>query len=63
MIDFTMLREEIRVPLELSEIRKLRKTTKEKSTYCSLQPNLIGFVCLCSCILDGLTYFIYEKEI
>ncbi|MEE3000809.1 MAG: hypothetical protein VX693_12875 [Pseudomonadota bacterium] len=61
MIDFGMLREEIKNPLKESEIRELKKSTKEKNTYCSLQPEITGYVCLCSCILDGITYYIHEK--
>jgi hypothetical protein len=61
MIDFGLLREEIKVPLELSEIRELKKSTLEKNTYCSLQPEISGYVCLCSCILDGKKYYIHEK--
>ena len=57
-----MLRKEVEIPLGLSEVRKLSRTTKEKNTYCSLKPNIIGFVCLCSCILDDVTYFIHEEE-
>ena len=62
MIDFGLLREEIKVPLELSEIRELKKSTIEKNTYCSLQPEISGYVCLCSCILDGKKYYIHEKD-
>ena len=61
MIDFRLLREEIKVPLKLSEIRELKKSTLEKNTYCSLQPEISGYVCLCSCILDGKKYYIHEK--
>jgi len=61
MIDFGMLREEIKKPLKESEIRELKKSTKEKNTYCSLQPEITGYVCLCSCILDGIAYYIHEK--
>ncbi len=61
MIDFGKLREEIKNPLKEFEIRKLKKSTKEKNTYCSLQPEITGYVCLCSCILDGITYYIHEK--
>ena len=61
MIDFRLLREEIKVPLKLSEIRELKKSTLEKNTYCSLQPEISGYVCLCSCILDGKKYYIPEK--
>ncbi len=62
MIDFGILREEIKNPLEPSEIRKLDASMKEKNTYCSLQSDITGYVCLCSCILDGITYYIHEKN-
>ena len=62
MIDFGMLREEIKNPLGSSEMRKLEASTVEKNTYCSLQPETTGYTCLCSCILDGTTYYIHEKK-
>ena len=62
MIDFAMLREEIQTPLKPSEIRKLKNTTKENNMYCSLQPNFTGYNCVCSCILDGINYYIHEKK-
>ena len=37
-------------------------STIEKNTYCSLQPEISGYVCLCSCILDGKKYYIHEKD-
>jgi hypothetical protein len=62
MIDFGMLRQEIRSPLNPSEVRKLKSSTLEKNTYCSLQPQISGYVCLCSCILDGIKYYIHERN-
>jgi hypothetical protein len=62
MIDFGMLREEVKRPLGHSEIRKLKATTIEKNTYCSLQSEVNGYNCLCSCILDGITYYIHDKN-
>ena len=62
MIDFAMLREEIKTPLKPGEIRELKNTTKEKNTYCSLESDLVGYNCLCSCILDGVNYYIHENE-
>ena len=62
MIDFASLRAEIKKPLQELEIRELKGSTKEKNTYCSLQPEVKGYACLCSCILDGITYYIHEKN-
>ena len=57
-----MLRKEIKNPLGSSEVRKLENSTLEKNTYCSLQPEVSDFNCLCSCILDGVKYYIHEKK-
>ncbi len=62
MIDFGMLRQEIRNPLKPSEVRELKNSTLEKNTYCSLQLQVSGYVCLCSCILDGIKYYIHERN-
>jgi len=62
LINFAALRNEIKQPLKPMEMRKLQVATKESGNYCSLEPSMPGYSCLCSCILDGITFYIYEKK-
>ncbi|OUT77187.1 MAG: hypothetical protein CBB83_08300 [Rhodospirillaceae bacterium TMED23] len=62
MINFAALRDEVKKPLKHMEMRKLHIATKEKDNYCSLESSMPGYLCLCSCILDGITFYIYEKK-